>query len=220
MEKGSKGRHGRALVAGRAEIDTSSPFRSVKEAVVLFGEKVLAGEIVNKLNQMRATASRPNKQKNPILHYSLESELEEAKQILSREREEKREIFNCLLSLKQELQRTKQELEQLKAKEIEKKPAADAETEHIKFIEKASTDPPVDEGDGARHLSSQDWQRKNYMKFSNPPLLARALSMDHQSFDRQDSMNREEGKKEKKKKKGQLFSRMASMFSGKSRRNI
>lgn len=49
--EGSEG--GGLVVRGRVEIDMRQPFSSVKEAISLFGEKVLAGEIyANKLKEV------------------------------------------------------------------------------------------------------------------------------------------------------------------------
>lgn len=40
-------------MVGRGEIDNRSPFKSVKEAVAMFGETILGGEIIaNKLKQV------------------------------------------------------------------------------------------------------------------------------------------------------------------------
>ncbi|KAH0680626.1 hypothetical protein KY290_022817 [Solanum tuberosum] len=102
---------GGVTMMGKAEIDTSAPFRSVKEAVMLFGERVLAGELysANKLKQKQDGSSHEDESDD-----SFNDELIETKQRLERAREERLVMATCLSSLEEELERTRNELDKLK----------------------------------------------------------------------------------------------------------
>ncbi|XP_072984980.1 WEB family protein At1g75720-like [Typha latifolia] len=178
----------------RAEIDTSAPFRSVKEAVALFGERVLAGEVyANRLDEIRAAA---NRNENAISRLaSLMSELEETQQCLQKEREENIKMADCLTALREELSKAKMELKQLRNREPEKK-IIDVDIEDIKFIENDTTI----EIERSSINQGTEFQKKRYVTFANPPSLTRVVNTEDRVLERQSSMEKEATTGRKKKK--------------------
>ncbi|GAA0176604.1 hypothetical protein LIER_42104 [Lithospermum erythrorhizon] len=152
MEDGEEG----VVVRGRVEIDMRQPFRSVKEAVSLFGEKVLAGEIYgNKLKEMQSTK---NVEQCPP---KARVEVEERKHDLEKVKEERNTMSHYLQSLQRELEHTKRELQQLKSRKYEKQQMINPEIEQLKFVE--NEDQII------------ELQKKRSVKFASPPSLTRVI---------------------------------------------
>lgn len=191
------------VVVGRAEIDTRAPFRSVKEAVALFGERVLAGELSagrrgplssvtettrSSIAQNRVAATRPKHHaKSPatgaVTTAALRAvppvvvtadQLEEAKQKLEKEREEKQKMAGCIQTLQEELSHAMEELKRLKARDDEEAAGTkviDLEIDEGLYFteaaEKQMAPPPQGAAGGAGEL-----QKKRYVTFADPPTVA------------------------------------------------
>ncbi|XP_075512652.1 WEB family protein At3g51220-like isoform X2 [Primulina tabacum] len=163
---------GGIVVRGRVEIDTRRPFRSVKEAVMLFGEKVLAGEIyANKLKESNGT-NRTSK------IGAVQGEIQETKQTLEKAKEEGAVTAHCVTSLRQELEQTKRELNQLiMAREI-KSHLEKPEIEELKLVEKTR-----EEAEKKFEIENEfedgiliELEKKRSFKFASPPLLTKVLT--------------------------------------------
>ncbi|CAL5383468.1 unnamed protein product [Camellia sinensis] len=152
----------------RAEIDTRAPFGSVKEAVMLFGERVLAGHVYspNKLKEMQNEENG----NGPSEIGNVTAELEETKQSLQKAKQEGMLMATCLSSLQEELERTKRELHKLKERESEKQVIMETEIddEDIKFVEDSTKFE-------AKSHTRVEFQKKRYVTFANPPSFAKVM---------------------------------------------
>ncbi|XWS24476.1 hypothetical protein CRYUN_Cryun28dG0105900 [Craigia yunnanensis] len=193
---------GGVVMIKRAEIDTRVPFRSVREAVALFGEKVLAGELyATKLKEMHGEASG----NGPSRLGTVTAELEETKHNLQKARDESMLMANCLCSLKEELERTKRELQQMKERETEKL-MMEFEIEDVLIVpdstkfEVKKTQTSNEEG--------TEFQKKRYVTFANPPSLAQVIvPQGVEKLERHPSL--------RKKKKKPLIPLIGGIFSKK-----
>ncbi|KAJ8764433.1 hypothetical protein K2173_006173 [Erythroxylum novogranatense] len=183
---------GKLVIMGRAEIDTRAPFRSVKEAVMLFGERVLVGEIyANKLKEIKTAGSESGLQARSRID-TLTAELEETKLSLQRAREEGNLMTYCIKSLKEELEQTKRELQWLKGRDVYQKRPLQHEIEDLKFVENtarvASIESPSEE-------ATKEYQKKRYVKFASPLSLTKVIVTKEEMLERPASVKKTTGKR-------------------------
>ncbi|XVF00586.1 hypothetical protein REPUB_Repub04eG0013200 [Reevesia pubescens] len=170
-----------------SKVDTSRPFRSVKEAVAVFGERLLVGEIYT---PKPYTYSRPPSQEITWYSPSPQNHKEDHDQEISNQQG----VLDSLKKLEAELEETKAELKLLKEKESETEIAlASLNAELHKNMSKlakaeaaaaraaTSTTPRTmsfEMGNGGEDIAREEESRRELMKrMENNPTLSQILSI-------------------------------------------
>ncbi|XP_022727344.1 WEB family protein At3g51220-like [Durio zibethinus] len=163
-------------------VDTSRPFRSVKEAIAVFGERLLVGEIYTPKSY---TYSRPPSQE--ITWYS-----PSRKEDHGQESNQLQGVLGTLKKLEAELEETKKELKLLKERESEteialaslnaelhKKMSKLAEAEAA-AAKRAATTPRAmsfEIGNGEDIAREEERRRELMKRMENNPTLSQILSI-------------------------------------------
>ncbi|WOL01526.1 WEB family protein [Canna indica] len=117
----------------RSEVDTTSPFTSVKEAVAVFGERFLAGNLSSRRTSTsvelditsQAIYSLPPPPKPPLFsaNYSPPSVSSTTFRLANHDRDDELTVLGALKKLEAELYKTRCELKQLRERQSETKVA-------------------------------------------------------------------------------------------------
>ncbi|KAG2323359.1 hypothetical protein Bca4012_058851 [Brassica carinata] len=162
----------RSVLGGRAVIDTRPPFGSVKEAVALFGEKVLAGEVyATRFREIRTKETNSTLCPQPRFR-SLTLELEQTKHTLTRILQQNTILSNRIQTLTQELEHERKEIKRLKM--IRSSLLENPEIEELKFVEhhQTTTSKYAEE----EIVTMEEFEKRRLVTFASSPLLTRVMS--------------------------------------------
>ncbi|CAL9120251.1 unnamed protein product [Musa acuminata var. zebrina] len=186
------------MVSQRAEVDTTSPFRSVKEAVEIFGERFLTGNVNShktsssaKLDIIRSPPIYSLPPPKPLLSANSSPPSLSSTARFIHERDDELVSLDALKKLEHELHETKCELKLLKERQSETKLAVASlclqlqkSMSKLREIEAVEAEPSnLAIEDQPCKVRSDRWREDNIRESEYLPTLAQALSLGRMEHD-------------------------------------